>query len=321
MRGRKKKRTDKHEKGGVELAGEALHLLRTAPLGMLVSYYVGSVSFVMGMLYFCSDMSRSAFADQRCSAASLGLALLFLWMKSWQTVFAQGLTASVTGGRWGPWSAARVGRVAAVQTALQPYGLLLIPVSFVLMLPFHRMHAFFQNLTVLGHGETRDVKSLAKDAWKQAGLWPTQNYVTMWLTNTWVLAILMVFAFGACRLGVSNTPEMQNLDHVVWFVISIGIIASFFLPFCPVGWAVAGNVALLLVIAPALSRSLLGMETVFTVGGWHAIFSTTFIATVYGITYLLMDPLVKSIHVLRCFYGGARTTGEDLLVGLRGEGT
>ena len=316
MQKKHKKRSSDQEKGGVELTGEALHLLRTAPLGVVVSYYVGSVPFVMGMLYFCSDMSRSAFAAQRCVAASLGLAVLFLWMKCWQTVFAAGLTACVTGGCWGPWSATRVRRMAAVQTAIQPYGFLLIPLSFVLALPFHRMHAFFQNLTVLGHGGKHDLKDVRREAWKLASLWPRQNYVTMWLTNTWVLAFLMVFAFGACRLGVSNTPEMQNLDNVLWFAASIALIASFFLPMCPVGWAVAGNVAVLLIIVPALSRVLFGVQTVFTIGGWHAIFSTTFLATVYGMTYLVLDPLVKSIHVLRCFYGGARTTGEDLLVGL-----
>lgn len=318
---RKKKRTDPYEKNGIELTGEAVHLLRTAPLGVVVSYYIGSVPFVMGMLYFCSDMSRSAFADERCLAASLGLALLFVWMKCWQTVFAHGLTAHITGGSWGPWGIARLGRMTAVQMALQPYGLLLIPASLVVMMPFHCVHAFYQNVTVLGHGETRNIKDIRKRAWAQARLWPRQAHVVMWLANTWALGFFMFFAFGACRLAVSNTPEMHNLDHIIWFFGSIVIIVFFFLPLSPVGWAVAGNVALLLVAIPALSHSLLGMETVFTVGGWHAIFSTTFLVTVYGISYLLLDPLVKSIHVMRCFYGGARTTGEDLLIGLKGEET
>lgn len=319
MLGIRKERTEDNEKSGIELTGEALHLLRTAPTGVLASYYLGSIPFVMGLLYFCSDMSRSAFAAQRCHAASLGLALLFIWMKCWQTVFAHGLTAHITGDAWGPWTIKRLARLAAAQTALQPYGLVLIPVSFVLMLPFYCTHAFYQNVTVLGHGDHADVKDLSKRAWNQALLWPKQSHMMMWLANAWILAILMFCAFATCRLAVSGTPEMHHLQSVFWFVASIQLIAFLFLPLCPVGWAVAGNVAVLLIMIPALSHSLLGMETVFTVGGWHAIFSTTFLITVYGITYLLLDPLVKSSHVLRCFYGEARTSGQDLLVGLRNE--
>ena len=321
MLGKGKKKSDEHEKDGIELTGEALHLLRVAPPGMMAAYYIGTVPFIVGLLYFCSDMSRSAFADQRCLPASLGLAALFLWMKCWHTVFASGLMAHVTGGEWGPWTIGRMGRVAAVQTALQPYGLLLIPASFILMLPFHCVHAFYQNITVLGQGETRDVRDIRRRAWQQAQLWPKQNHVAMWLANTWALGIIMFFAFSTCRAAVSNTPEMHRLTNVVWFMASIGIIVFFFLPLCPIGWAIAGNTALLLILIPVLVQKFLDIDTVFTVGGWHAIFSTTFLVTVYGITYLLLDPLVKSVHVLRCFYGEARAKGEDLLIGLKGDET
>ena len=320
MLGRKKKRPEEHEKGGIELTGEALHLLRTAPLSVLATYYVGGVPFVLGLLYFCCDMSKSAFADQRCLAAALGLALLFLWMKCWHAAFAQGLTAHITGGTWGPWNITRIGRLAAVQTAIQPYGLILIPVTFILMLPFYCTHGFYQNVTVLGHGDTGNIRDVAKRSWHQAMLWPKQSHMLMWLANTWILGILMFCAFGTCRLAVSGSPELHHVQNTAWFIASMQLIVFLFLPLCPIGWAVAGNVAVLLIALPALSRSLLGMETVFTVGGWHAIFSTTFLVTVYGISYLFLDPLVKSIHVLRCFYGEARMSGEDLLIGLKDGG-
>src|SRR4029079_1349495 len=46
-------------------------------------------------------------------------------------------------------------------------------------------------------------------------------------------------------------------------------------------------------------------------------FNTTFFAVIVGVTYLCLDPLLKAIYVLRCFYGESLSTGEDLKVELR----
>ena len=83
--------------GAIELIEEAFHLLRLAPGSTLFSYYLGSLPFVLGLLYFWSDMSRSALADQRLTVAAFGLSLLFLWMKCGQAVFAQQVMARVCG--------------------------------------------------------------------------------------------------------------------------------------------------------------------------------------------------------------------------------
>jgi hypothetical protein len=61
---------------------------------------------------------------------------------------------------------------------------------------------------------------------------------------------------------------------------------------------------------------LVGLETNFTLSAGSAL-NTTFLAAAIGVTYLCFDPLVKAAYVLRCFYGEARTTGEDLRVMLR----
>jgi len=71
------------------------------------------------------------------------------------------------------------------------------------------------------------------------------------------------------------------------------------------------NLAMSIFLLPRLLKSLLGIETVFTKSGWSML-NTTFFATTCGITYLCMDPLVKSVYVLRCFYGSSVHTGEDL---------
>src|SRR5689334_16611608 len=82
-------------KGGLELAEEATHLLRTAPASCLASYYLGAIPFVLGALYFWADMSHSPFADQHLAEAALGMTLLFLWMKCCQCWFARRMRAEI----------------------------------------------------------------------------------------------------------------------------------------------------------------------------------------------------------------------------------
>src|SRR5437762_2064002 len=91
------KETYERGRGALDVIEEAFHLLRLASLPMLLAYYIGAVPFVLGVLYFWSDMSRGAFADERLGAETAGLALLFFWMKTWQAIFARRLRAQITG--------------------------------------------------------------------------------------------------------------------------------------------------------------------------------------------------------------------------------
>src|SRR5690242_5856870 len=78
----------KNELSSIDLLEEALHLLRNHP-GALAWYFAGSVPFVLGLLFFWADMSRSAYAASRCAPASLLLALGYVWMKSCQAAGAR----------------------------------------------------------------------------------------------------------------------------------------------------------------------------------------------------------------------------------------
>jgi hypothetical protein len=76
------------------------------------------------------------------------------------------------------------------------------------------------------------------------------------------------------------------------------------------------NVAGAFLMLPWLASKILGIEGTFGIDGWGRI-NTTFMASVVCLSWLLMDPVVKSFYVLRVFYGRARTTGEDLRVELQ----
>src|SRR5438045_574221 len=98
-------------KNALELIEEAIHLLRASPPATLASYYLGAVPFVLGLLYFWGDMSRSAFASQRLAEGALVVAVLFVWMKFWQAIFARNLRALLSGGAQPSWRFAHYRRI------------------------------------------------------------------------------------------------------------------------------------------------------------------------------------------------------------------
>jgi hypothetical protein len=255
------------EKGAIEILEEAFHLLRMASMNDLALYYLGSMPFVIGLLYFWGDMSRSAMAESRLAPASLGLAVLFIWMKSWQSVFCQSLTAKLHIQKPPPLGIKRFWRIITAQSLNQATGFIILPLAGIFLIPMPWAMSYYQSVTVLGDGDANRGRPLRREAWEQAKLWPAQN--------NWMLSILFLFSL---------------------FVLA--------------------NVILAMIQGPQLLKSLLGIETAFTRSGYNAIANTTFWAVVFGITYLLMDPVVKAVYVLRCFYGASITSGLDLKVEL-----
>lgn len=251
----------------LDLIEEAVHLLRTSSSSVIIPYFVGSLPFILGLLYFLADMSRSAFAEDHLFESSLALAMLFLWMKAWQSVFALRLKARVAGIEPPALNFRRILRLFVVQTILQPLGLILIPLALALTVPFGWIFALFQNITVFGDGETSEPGVVFNRSWKQAKLWVGQNHV------------------------------------MLTFLALIGMV-------------VFADLAAMLLTVPELLKMLFGVETIFTISG-YALMNTTFLGILCGISYVCLDPLVKALYVLRCFYGEAVQSGEDLKAELK----
>ena len=262
-----KSRRQFQTKGALEWIEEATHLLRTSPLGVLAAYYIGALPFVLGLLFFWADMSRSPFAKQHVVEAALGVALLFLWMKTWQAIFCLRLRAIVSGEPIEPLNFRHCLRVFVAQATIQPLGLLLIPLALAIMLPFAWVFGFYQNATAIAEPHSVEGQSLFKRAVRSTKFWPGGYHV--------ILLVLGVFA-GVVFLN--------------WAVVCVAL--------------------------PGLLKTLLGIETTFSRSPF-AMLNTTFFATMAGLTYLCVDPVVKALHVLRCFRGEAQTTGEDLKSELR----
>ena len=300
------------EPGAIQLVEEAFVLLRRLPLSVILTYFAGAVPFVLGLLFYWADMSRGARAYSRCAAGAWGLALLFVWMKSCQAVFAANVSALVRRLPPPDWTARRLLRVGAVQAALQPLGLVALPVALLVVVPFHWVYAFYQHLSLAGDGRDPDLKAAWRRAAEHARLWPLQGHLLLWFVSPWLLGLTMAITFGGAWLFAAAVGGGAAQVHPEWFWAGMALFALMVFPASPLGCVVALNVGVLLIAVPALLNQLLGIENVFSRGATYSVMNTTFVMAVYGICYLCLDPLVKIAYVLRAFYGDALKSGDDL---------
>ncbi len=299
-------------KPGLELVEEAVYLLRQTPLATLALYFIGSLPFVFGVITFWAAMIQSAYAWQTLPDAALGLALLFVWMKVWQSRFCQHLMAQLQGDRVPRWTPGCFLRSVSIQGLFQATGFIVLPVAALLTIPFGWVYAAYQNATVLDSGEYLSTRSLLRDAVAQARLWPRQNHVVIWLLSPFLLLLVAGVFLGL--LPVINALSSIFLTSVLYLLAGILILAL--MPLSPFGLIVALNLGTGILFSVGLLDTLLGIKTVFsTVPG--AALNSTFVAMVFGLAYLCMDPAVKAAYVLRCFYSDSLKSGEDLRVALR----
>ncbi len=157
-------------------------------------YYAGTVPFVLGFLYFWTDMSRGAYARDHLVESSLIVAIGFLWCKCWQSLFAVHLLAAAAHRTLPRWTWRRVLRLAVGQASLQPTGLFVLPVAALITLPIGYAVAFYHNAAALaldGEGEPLEGAALRREALAQARRWPGQNYAGLSLLNLFGLAVFV----------------------------------------------------------------------------------------------------------------------------------
>lgn len=202
----------------LDLLEEAVHLIRTAPAGVLSAYLVGSIPFVLAFLYFWSDMSRSAFAVERCAPLAGGLALLFVWMKFWHVVFARWLRERISGAPLPRIPFAEWVNLTGAQTFWQATGLLLLPLALIVVFPAGWVVAFYQNLTALGAVGTEAARKPLRKALRHTRLWPGQNHAALAtlsgiglvvFVNVMILLLAIPFLMKTL-FGVETTFSQSN---------------------------------------------------------------------------------------------------------------
>jgi hypothetical protein len=171
------------------------------------------------------------------------------------------------------------------------------------------LYALYQNIGVYGHGEEAHTGTVMKLAWRQAKLWPKQNMVVIWLISPWLLVVAAV-------LLVVGLPLIGTLESGGWVAVLVVLLVLLAIPLNPIGMVIALNLAGAIMMLPWLAKTLFGIESAFTLSAMSAL-NSTFVVIVFALAYLCLDPLVKVVYALRCFYGESIQTGEDLKVALR----
>lgn len=247
------------ERSAIELLEEAFHLLRQTPASVLLLYYLGTLPFLLGVLFFWAEMAHSGFAAAKCAQESLGVALLYVWMSFWHARFAQRLSVQIDASAAG--AGAHLWRIGYVQALVQSTKLFALPVALVCLLPFASVFAFYQNAVALA-ARAPDLRSLVSQSARQARYRMRQN----------------------------------------WTLVSILLLFSLFTFF---------NLLIALYLVPHLVKMLLGIESAFSRSGANLL-NSTLSAAAAGLAWAAVDPLIKAVYVLRCFYGESVTTGADL---------
>jgi hypothetical protein len=201
-----KKRSAQRGRPAIDVIEDAVHLLRTSPMSLMLTYYTGAVPFALGLLYFWADMSRGAFAHRRCAASSLGMALLYVWLKCWQAVFAAKLRERLAAAPVSKWPMQRVLNLVLVQGVIQPTRLIVQPIAMVLTIPFAWVSAFYENVTAVGDGTEGQVRPVYKSAAAQARLWAAQNHMILL-----ILGLLAFFLWLNAAIAIVSVPQLMSM--------------------------------------------------------------------------------------------------------------
>lgn len=207
------------ERPTLDLMEEAVELLRSTPLEVFAWYLLGTLPFLFGLLYFWTDMSWSALASQHRAEASLGVAVLFVWMKCAQAVFARKLRAGRAGITDDRLTASHLISIALYQAIVQPTKFFVLPLAALATIPFGWVWAFYENATVLGRDET--LRQFIGKAWGQARFWPRQNHCAL---SIYLLLLGVVFLNVAIIVALVPQAIKMLLGVETLFTRSTGTI-------------------------------------------------------------------------------------------------
>lgn len=213
---------------GIDLLEEAVHVLRLAAPAAWLCYYVGVMPFLLAVLFFWSDMSRSGIAEQHLVGGAIALSALFIWMKLWQAIFALKLSAQVANEPCPKLKAGTLLRAIASQTLIHSTGLFLILIAAQILLPFAWVYGFYQNATVLSLREP-SAAALVRRSWKQTLFLPMQNH-----TALAVLGLFSVFIFLNVSITMLTAPRLikmlagveTNFTLSIWSSLNTTFLAA-----------------------------------------------------------------------------------------------
>ncbi|MBI1177331.1 DUF4129 domain-containing protein [bacterium] len=130
----------------------------------------------------------------------------------------------------------------------------------------------------------------------------------------WVYSFYHSLAAVAGESGQLDAAAWKKALRLTWLWPGQNL-TLFFLLFAA-GFVVILNIGITLMLLPHLLKMLFGVESQFTQSFW-VFTNSTFQMTVVAIAWLCLDPLAKTIYLLRTFQAESLTTGDDIRAELR----
>ncbi len=143
----------------------------------------------------------------------------------------------------------------------------------------------------------------------QAALQPLG--LVLMLPFPWLIAFFRNVALFAA-LGVAEPVATARRQAMLWTRQNWGVLALMSLG----ALLLFLNLLITIAFLPQLVRTFLGIEGDLARLG-AGILNRTTVAVAIALTWLVIDPLLDAVYVLRCFYGESIATGADLSAALR----
>lgn len=294
-----------------EIAEEAYHLIRAAGAPALATYFLGTVPFWLGFIYFANTLELHPNAPALLPWMALALTALWAWMKLWQARFAHLLRATLHGEVPSTWRLQNALHTATRQTVLHASAIVVLPICALLVFPLVRALSYYLNLTALDRDAGQGIPELHRAAQHEAERWSAQALVLHWLLSpTLVLMGLYGVWFSPAIAEWMGVPP----SAITYSYLFLLVMATFLL--APLGFFLSINLLATVSLLAVLLKALLDIETLLSLLP-QLIGSRTFLTIWIALLYCAMDPALKTAYVLRCFYGSALANGDDIRAALR----
>ncbi len=228
--------------GAAELIEEAVHLLRAAPAAAWACYLAGTVPWLCGLAWFWASASWFAPRPAEILWQAILLTLLFLWLKTWQSVFSVRLRALRLGVPPPSLGPRALGRIAVRHARVQGWALPILPVATLLKVTLRVGWTFFANITALAATPDPAGDTLEQRALREARRWPGPGHIALlFFSGLWVCAWINVASafyvlpwLARTLLGVENLFALSG-----WSALN----STFLALACALTWALVDPLA------------------------------------------------------------------------------
>jgi hypothetical protein len=193
--------------GPLDVLENAIRVLREAGISTLFLHWIGSIPFALAVLMFLLQVSDSRATDPVVALESLGLAILFVWMNCWRSIFAGTVRARLSSEVAAARPRGGLLNLIAVQAVAGATKLLVLPFATLIVFPLPTVVAYYRSLAVIAsgpvHGGPRESFSRAR---RLARYQPELSWLVFPL-----LFLLALVVWLNCLAIIASSPQLVRI--------------------------------------------------------------------------------------------------------------